>query len=119
MDEITVLTMDPWGVLPEPPIQTPNEEEKMYYDIKANYWDALPLELKYMIVNLAIDQWIAVGRDVVRPIRKRMQTAFMSFGRCTCCREEDDCQDGHHPRKVLINWRYKVSVSLCLKECEV
>ena len=81
---------------------------RKYWEIEEENWDLLPWELKIMIVKWWIAQWVAEGRDKQRPLMKKTLDALMPFGRCTCCREEDACESGHHPRKVLINWRYKV-----------
>ena len=35
-------------------------------------------------------------------------TAMLSFGSC-CCSKNSLCAD-HHPRNVLVNWRYKVNL---------
>ena len=85
--------------------------QRKYWDIEEENWNMLPFELKVMIVKWWIAQWVAEGRDKQRPLRKKTLEALMSFGRCTCCKEVDQCESGHHPRKVLINWRYKVRFS--------
>lgn len=74
-----------------------------------NIWDALPEMIQSTCLQKAHDMRVweherAYGFS-------KVLAAMMSFGKCTCT-NRPDCEE-HHPRNVMINWRYKVGVFFC------
>ena len=67
-----------------------------------NIWDALPEFIQKCCSELEFWEGVAEHRVKFRPVLCDM----MSFGICTC-NNRPDCKE-HHPRNVLVNWRYKV-----------
>lgn len=66
-----------------------------------SYWDILPFEIREKILQM-------VAYQKHREQWAKVMEALMSFGSC-CCSRRRDCEE-HHPRNVLVNWRYKVRV---------
>ena len=70
-----------------------------------NIWDPLPDLVKNMCIMMAHQAHVSEHRQLGFSAVLR---DMMSFGVCTCT-NRPDCKE-HHPRNVLINWRYKVRV---------
>lgn len=73
-----------------------------------NIWDALPSLIQNTCVTMAHEARVAEHRKL--GFTKVLED-MMSFGICTCS-NQPNCQE-HHPRNVLINWRYKVRKRCC------
>ena len=71
----------------------------------ASYLDLLPGEVLEPIMEMYEDN---KARELHRERWKPIMEALLSFG-SFCCTKNSGCAD-HHPRNVLVNWRYKVDI---------
>ena len=99
-------------LLPESrPMVLASKENLERYDVKMaslkagveSDWDRLPQELQERIYEQSV---MLHAREQHEAKWKSIMADLMSFGDCTCS-NNPECE-GHHPRNVLINWRYKV-----------
>lgn len=71
-----------------------------------NLWDAMTEDFRLKAQHYA---HLMLAREYEEKYGySKVLNAMMSFGKCTCT-NKPDCNE-HHPRNVLINWRYKVGL---------